>query len=514
MAPDQALDRKLRELGALYEVSTALASSMTLDERLHRVMALLADKLGMTRGTVALVSPYAEEVQIEVSIGLSTEEMGRGRYGFGEGITGRVVASGEPMVVPNIGKEPLFLNRTLSRGGVDKSNISFLCVPIRVGDEAVGALSVDRLFCEEVSFEEDVRLITIIAAMLGQAVQLQRHVEGERQRLVDEKERLQADLVRKYNIPNIIGNSKSMHQVFGMVAQVAKSNATVMIRGESGAGKELVAHAIHYGSPRAKKPFVKINCSAIPETLIESELFGHEKGAFTGAIARKPGKFEMADGGTILLDEIGDVNPATQVKLLRVLQEKEFERVGGWETRKVNVRVIAATNRNLEECMAEGAFREDLYYRLNVFPIYMPPLRERKTDILLLAEHFLDKYNAENGKEIRRITTPAIDMLVSYHWPGNVRELENCLERAVLLCNEPAIHSYHLPPTLQTGDESHSAIDLPLDEAVQHFETDLIVDALKACRGNIRKGAERLQSTPRILGYKIRKYAIDPRRYR
>jgi len=320
--------------------------------------------------------------------------------------------------------------------------------------------------------------------------------------------------VRKYNITNIIGNSKAMHEVFGMIAQVAKSNATVLIRGESGTGKELVAHAIHYGSPRTKRPFVKVNCSAIPETLIESELFGHEKGAFTGAIARKPGKFELADGGTILLDEIGEVNAATQVKLLRVLQEKEFERVGGWETLKANVRVIAATNRNLEESMAEGAFREDLYYRLNVFPVYLPALRERKTDVLLLAEHFLEGYARENGKEIRRITTPAIDMLMGYHWPGNVRELENCIERAVLLCEGPAIHSYHLPPTLQTADGSRSAVDLSLEESVRHFETDLIVDALKVTRGNVRKAAERLESTPRILGYKIRKYEIEPRRYR
>ncbi|GAB4265245.1 MAG: sigma-54-dependent Fis family transcriptional regulator [Deferrisomatales bacterium] len=514
MTTPQTLERKLRELTALYEVSQALSAGQSLDRRLHRALAILAENLGMTRGTVALVSPYAEEIQIEVSYGLSDDAVRRGRYKFGEGITGRVVATGEPMVVPSIGKEPLFLNRTMSRGDLSKADVSFICVPIRVGDEPVGTLSVDRLFREEISFEEDVRLLTIIASMMGQAVQIQRMVEDERQRLEAEKERLQADLVHKYNITNIIGNSKAMHQVFGMVAQVAKSNATVLIRGESGTGKELVAHAIHYGSPRGKKPFVKVNWSAIPETLIESELFGHEKGAFTGAIARKPGKFELAEGGTIFLDEIGDVNPATQVKLLRVLQEKEFERVGGWETVRVNVRVIAATNRNLEQLMAEERFREDLYYRLNVFPIYMPPLRERKTDILLLAEHFLEKYARENGKDIRRITTPAIDMLVGYHWPGNVRELENCIERAVLLCEEPAIHSYHLPPTLQTADESRSASDLPLAEAVRLFETDLIVDALKATRGNIRQAAQRLETTPRILGYKVRKYAIEPRRYR
>jgi Nif-specific regulatory protein len=509
----EALKRKQQELSVLYEVSSALASSLELDDWLHRLLLCLADQLGMTRGTIALTSPYAEEVQIEASFGLSPEAARKGRYKLGEGITGTVVSSGQPMIVPNIGKEPLFLNRTRSRD-LSRADIAFLCVPIRSGNEVLGALSVDRLFQEETSFEEDIRLLTVIATMIAQAVKLRRLVEDERQKLVAEKDRLQADLTTRYNIINIIGNSKAMHEVFRMVSQVAKSNATVLIRGESGTGKELVAHAIHYNSPRAKKPFVRINCSAIPEALIESELFGHEKGAFTGAFGRKPGKFELAEGGTIFLDEIGDVNPATQVKLLRVLQEKEFERVGGVETLKANVRVVAATNRPLEELTARGLFREDLYYRLNVFPVYMPPLRERRTDILLLAEHFLEKYARENGKEIGRITTPAIDMLVRYHWPGNVRELENCMERAVLLCDEPAIHSYHLPPTLQTADESRGGADLSLEEAVRNFETDLIVDALKACRGNMKKAADRLETTPRILGYKVGKYGIEARRYR
>ena len=513
MTTERALQRKLQEVETLYDVSAALASDQPLRERLYRILAILAQRLGMTRGTVSVVSPYADEVRVEVSYGLTPEEARRGRYRIGEGVTGRVVATGEPIVVPNVGREPLFLNRTMSRD-LTREDISFLCVPLRSGDEVLGAIGVDRVYREDMGFDEDVRLLTIIATMVAQAVKLHRLAEDERQRLEAEKERLQADLVRKYNITNIIGNSKAMHEVYANIARVAKSNATVLIRGESGTGKELVAHAIHYNSPRAKKPFVKVNCAAIPDNLIESELFGHEKGAFTGAVARKPGKFELAQGGTIFLDEIGDLSPQLQVKLLRVLQEKEFERVGGWETVKVNVRVIAATNRDLETLMAEGRFREDLYYRLNVFPIYLPPLRERKTDILLLAEHFLEKYARENGKDIRRITTPAIDMLMRYHWPGNVRELENCIERAVLLCEEPAIHSYHLPPTLQTADESRSAVDLPFAEAVRHFETDLIVDALKATRGNIRKAAERLQTTPRIVGYKIRKYGIDPRRYR
>ncbi len=513
MTTAKALERKLQELETLGEVSAALASDAPLRDRLYRTLAVLGRRLGMTRGTVAVVSPYAEEVRVEVSYGLTPEEESRGRYRIGEGITGRVVATGEPMAVPHVGREPLFLNRTLSRD-LTREEVAFVCVPLKVGDEVLGALSADRVTGDGVGLEDDVRLLTILGTMVAQAVKLHRLAEDERQKLVAEKERLEADLVRKYNITNIIGNSKAMHEVYAMIARVAKSNATVLIRGESGTGKELVAHAIHYNSPRAKKPFVKVNCAAIPENLIESELFGHEKGAFTGAVQRKPGKFELAEGGTIFLDEIGELSPTLQVKLLRVLQEKEFERVGGLETLRANVRVIAATNRDLEGLIESGRFREDLYYRLNVFPIFLPPLRERRTDILLLAEHFLGKFARENGKDIRRITTPAIDMLMRYHWPGNVRELENCMERAVLLCEEAAIHSYHLPPTLQTADESRSAVDLPFDEAVRHFETDLIVDALKATRGNIRKAAERLQTTPRIVGYKVRKYGIEPRKYK
>jgi Nif-specific regulatory protein len=287
-----------------------------------------------------------------------------------------------------------------------------------------------------------------------------------------------------------------------------------LIRGESGTGKELVAHAIHYNSPRSSKPFVKVNCAALPESLIESELFGHEKGSFTGAVARKRGRFELAEGGTLFLDEIGDLSPAMQVKLLRVLQEREFERVGGTETIRVNVRLIAATNVDLEMSVQDGRFRSDLYYRLNVFSIYLPPLRERKTDILLLADHFLEKYARQNSKRIKRISTPAIDMLMSYHWPGNVRELENVVERTTLVCEGNVIHGYHLPPTLQTAEGSGTVTKMSLDHAVGAFEKDLIQDALKTARGNRARAARMLDTTERILGYKVKKYEIDCRRFK
>src|SRR5436305_1682481 len=305
-----------------------------------------------------------------------------------------------------------------------------------------------------------------------------------------------------------------MRQAYEQIAQVCQTNTTVLIRGESGTGKELIAHAIRYSSPRSKKPFVKVTVAALPDTLVESELFGYEKGAFTGAQGRKSGRFELADGGTLFLDEVGELNLATQVKLLRVLQEREFERLGGTDTVKVNVRLIAATNQDMERLIAESKFREDLYYRINVFTIFVPPLRERKADLLLLADHFVEKFSREHGKIIKRISTPAIDMLMSYHWPGNVRELENTLERAVLVCDGHVIHAHHLPPTLQTAEASGTVTRVSLKDAVAAYEKDLIQDALKTTRGNRAKAARLLNTTERIINYQVRKDAIDYRPFK
>ena len=305
-----------------------------------------------------------------------------------------------------------------------------------------------------------------------------------------------------------------MREVYEMIHKVAKSNATVLLRGESGTGKELVANAIHYQSLRARKPFIKVNCAALPETLLESELFGYEKGAFTGATSLKPGRFERAQGGTLFLDEIGDLNPSIQTKLLRVIQEKEFDRLGGRQPIQADVRIIAATNQNLEKALEEKRFREDLYYRLNVFPIYLPPLRDRRTDILLLADYFLEKFNKEHQKNIRRISTPAIDMLMQYHWPGNVRELQNCLERAILICEGEAIKAHHLPPTLQTAESSDTQSKLSFEQAVEAVEKELIIEALKKSNGNRTRAAEELGITQRIINYKIDRYGIEPRRFK
>ncbi|MEE8415004.1 MAG: sigma 54-interacting transcriptional regulator, partial [Desulfobacterales bacterium] len=336
----------------------------------------------------------------------------------------------------------------------------------------------------------------------------------EKEKLREENKRLKTELENKYRINNIIGNSNKMREVYQMISQVSKSNATVLVRGESGTGKELVANSLHYNSLRSKGPFVKVNCAALPVNLIESELFGHEKGAFTGAVKQKLGKFELAHKGTIFLDEIGSVGLDIQMSLLRVLQEKELERLGGDKTIRVDVRIVAATNRNLERSVKKETFRDDLYYRLNVFPIYLPPLRERKTDILLLADHFLEKYAIENSKDIRRFSTPAIDMLMDYHWPGNVRELENCVERAVLLCQEGVIHSYHLPPTLQTGLESDTLPTMSIEEAVENVEKEMLIDALKNAKGNITVATKLLKTTVRKFSYKAKKYGIGYRHYR
>jgi Nif-specific regulatory protein len=509
---ETAAKRELRELTLLFEISQVLDRSLDLREVVAPVLEAMAKHMEMIRGTLTLVDRSTGEIVIEAAHGLSDSQKERGRYRPGEGVTGKVVQTGEPAVVPRVSEEPLFLNKTGARA-VRKKDIAFVCVPIKLGNEVLGALSADRLLPGEVSFQEDVRLLSIIASMIAQAVRLRQAAQEERRRLLDDNKRLQDELKERFRPSNIIGNSKAMHEVYDQIAQVCKSQATVLLRGESGTGKELVAHAVHYNSLRAEKPFIKVNLAALPETLVESELFGHEKGAFTGALATRQGRFELAHGGTIFLDEIGDLSPATQVKLLRVLQEREFERVGGNAPIKIDVRVITATNRDLEQMIQQGKFRQDLYYRLNVFTIRLPALRERKADILLLSDHFAAKYAKLNGRSVRRISTPAIDMLMSYHWPGNVRELENCIERAVLVSEDEVIHGYHLPPTLQTAEASGTVPRGPLQASLDNVERELLVEALKTARGNMARAAQALGISERVIGLRVRKHGIQPKRF-
>lgn len=385
---------------------------------------------------------------------------------------------------------------------------NYIKTPINLNNQNIGYLCTEKTELDLVPF------FSAVAVMIAQAVKAQYSITDEKEKLIEETSHLLKELREKYDFDNLIGNSNQMREVFGQIAQVARSTATVLLRGESGTGKEIIANAIHYNSLRAKKPFVKINCAALPETLIEAELFGYEKGAFTGANQRKKGRFELAEGGTLFLDEIGDLPLQTQIKLLRALQEREFERIGGTETIKVNIRLITATNKDLEKAIEDGTFREDLFYRINVFTIFLPPLRDRKADILLLAEHFLEKYERAHGKHIKRISTQAIDMLTAYHYPGNVRELENAIERAVVVCDGSVIHGHHLPPTLQTAEVSDTVTRGSLETAVSAFERDMISDALKTTNGNRSKAADLLDTTERIINYKIKKYGINARRFK
>ena len=504
------------QLNALLEIGQTLAETRDLKTALARALETLGNQPDVTRGVVMLRERETGELRVAASFGVEEDEARRVTYRLGEGITGRVAQTGKPVVVPQVSREPMFLDRLGARRAArqEREESSFVCVPVLLSRQPLGVLGVNFRYRPERDFERTTKFLAVVASMVAQAVKVEHLVESDKQRLLDENIHLKQELRERYDFSHIIGNSGALRQVYEQITQVARTNTTVLLRGESGTGKELIAHAIHYNSLRASKPFVKVSCAALPETLIESELFGYERGAFTGAQARKKGRFELADGGTLFLDEIGDLNAQTQIKLLRALQEREFERLGGTETIKVNVRLIAATNKDLERAIAAGEFREDLYYRLNVFTIFTPPLRERKSDVLLLADHFLEKYSREHGKSIRRISTPAIDMLTSYHWPGNVRELENAIERAVIVCESNVVHGHHLPPSLQTAEGSGTVTQLSLAAAVGTYERDIILDALKSTRGNRKKAAKLLDTTERILGYKVKRYGIDAERFR
>jgi len=513
-AEKKRVDGGPQELSLLFEINQILDSSLDLRTVVEPVLEAIIRSLGMKIATLTLLNRQTGEISIEAAHGLSASQKRKGRYKLGEGVTGKVIQTGKAAIVPRISEEPGFLDKTGARRNAESGELSFLCVPIKMGREVIGALSADLPLTPPAALQEDARLLSVIASLIAQAVRLRQSAQEERERLLEENLRLQDELKDRFRPSNIIGNSKAMQEVYQLIAQVSRSETTVLLRGESGTGKELVAHAIHYASARASKPIIKVNCAALPEGVIESELFGHEKGAFTGAVAARKGRFELAQGGTLFLDEIGDLSPAMQIKLLRVLQEREFERVGGTATIKADVRLIAATNRNLEQLIETERFRQDLYYRLNVFPIHIPPLRERRTDILLLSDYFAERYSEQNHKNVRRISTPAIDMLMAYHWPGNVRELENCIERAVLLSDDDVIHGHHLPPTLQTAEESGTVPSGTLDATLERVEKELLVEALKSSRGNMAAAAASLGITERIMGLRVRKYRIAARRFR
>lgn len=482
---------------------------MDIKETAQKAFAILHKLLGLNRSTLVLKDFETGEYSIWAAYGLTKNEIERGRYRVGEGVTGKVLETGQPMIVPDIGKDPLFLNRTKARD-MKRFAVSFLCVPVQVKGETLGVLSADRIFGDDAdTFEEDIRFLTVLASLIGQAAKLARSVEENRRELVKENIQLHEELKGKYRLANVVGGSRKMQEVYETVERVAPSRSTVMIRGESGTGKELIARALHYNSPRAARPFIRVSCAALPETLLESELFGHERGAFTGATDLRKGRFELADGGTLFLDEIGELSMSTQVKLLRVCQERKFERLGGTKTLSVDIRLVTATNRDLERAIKEGQFREDLYYRLNVIPIYLPPLRERETDTLLLIEHFLQTSNRDNDKSVM-FSKQALELMMRYPWPGNVRELENCVERLVVLAQKSQVEADDLPLSILSGLEpaQHSQEVSALPEAVRGMEKENILRTLKEHDGVQKHAARALGLTQRQLGYKIKKYGI------
>jgi Nif-specific regulatory protein len=503
-------------LSVLYQIARILASGGELKETIEKILAILENSAGMRRGTIAILVPDNSQLAVDVAWGLTESEKRKGKYRLGEGITGKVVETGRPIAIPKIKDEPTFLDRTGSRKNLKLSDLSFLCVPIKAGATIVGALSVDRVAVENtISLDGELRFLEAVADLIAQAVQVRRAQYERISELEKENLELRKTLEEQGKPDEMIGNSRSMKEAYRLIAQVASSSTTVLIRGQTGTGKELVARAIHQKSKVSEGPFIAVNCAALPESLLESELFGHEKGSFTGAMAKHIGRFEAAQNGTLFLDEIGEMSQAAQGRLLRAIQEKEIQRVGGTESVTVNVRLICATNRNLETDVAEARFREDLYYRINVFTIALPPLHERGADVLLLADYFVKKYSSKHGKNIQRISTPAIDMLSAYHWPGNVRELENVIERAVLVATSEVIDGHDLPPTLQIKDLSLRGVRMDTFESlVAAYEKELIVDALKDTKGNQTEAAELLGTTKRIIQYKIGKYDIEYSRFK
>lgn len=505
---------EVTELPLLFDISSLLNRSKDIKDVMYPIVEMISKFIHAKQSMITILNRDLSKIFIEDAFGLSPEAKAKGIYKVGEGIIGEVVKTGSPIVIPDISKDRNFLNKTGFELTANEVT-SFVCVPIKSDSEVLGTLSIHRLQNDNFSILQDQKTLSIIGTLIAQAVKVRQDKLEEVEKLKKENDKLSSELKELYYKPsNIIGNAGKMREVYKLIRTVAPTNATVFIRGESGVGKELIAEAIHNASTRTSMPFIKVNCSALPENLIESELFGHEKGSFTGADGLRKGRFEMADKGTIFLDEIGDLPMATQVKLLRVIQQREFDRVGGTKTIKTDVRIIAATNRNLEDLIKTNQFREDLYYRINVFPIYIPPLRERKNDIPILVDFFIAKCNSLNATNIKRISSSAIDLLMLYYWPGNIRELENCVERASILSTDGVIRSNNLPPTLQTAESSHTERRGTLTKVLEDVEKQMIIDTLVTTKGNLAQAADIIGFTERILGLRIRKYMIDPKRYK
>ncbi len=496
------------DLLVIYKVSQAIVRHKNVNALMNEVLDILDRYMDAQRATLTLFHKEENALIIEASIGLSATEKARGRYELGEGVTGDVGLKKQPVVIPDVSKESRFLDRTKAR---KNSNHAFICVPVLKENELIGTISIDLRNDgkEKLNLQQCSQLLMVISNLLADAVELIRQQIEEKASLQAENSRLIKELGNKFKPNNLIGNSSNMQKVYELIAMACDNPAPVLIRGESGTGKEMVAKAIHYGGIRQTTPFVVVEASTIPESLIEGALFGKKK-----KDELKLGYFDQAHGGTLYIDEIAAIPLNLQSQIVRFLHDRTIHRQGCDEKVEVNVRLIVGTSHNLEELLEDDEFSEELYYKLNVMPIFIPPLRDRKSDIILLADHFLGEFNTSYNKSVSRISTPAINMLMSYHYPGNVRELKNCIERAVLSSNDDVIHGYNLPPSLQT--QSNSADNSPditqvndLVIAVNTYERELIVEALKRHRGNAAAAARALNTTPRVLNYKFNKLNIN-----
>jgi Nif-specific regulatory protein len=496
------------ELESLYQVSQILSKSLDFRETLAEVLKALSDTVKMKHGMISLLDEESGD-QLVTALHESPSPFKHVRYKPGEGVVGTILENGESLVIQRIHDEDRFLDRL----GVYDHDLPFIGVPIPIGKHTAGVLAAQPQG-EMSALNRYERFLQMVANLIGQSVRLAKNVEDEQKALKSERDSLRREIRGEHGFSNMVGHTRSMRTIFEQVRQVSKWNTTVLVRGESGTGKELIANAIHYNSPRANGPFIKLNCAALPDTLLESELFGHEKGAFTGAVSQRKGRFEQAHGGTIFLDEIGEITPAFQAKLLRVLQEGEFERVGGIKTQKIDVRVVAATNKDLESEVQQGNFREDLYYRLNVMPINMPPLRDRAEDIPDLARFLIGKIGKSQGRELH-IEDNALGLLMRYNWPGNVRELENCLERAAVMSGDGKIDKHTVNLTgLQTSSQpapsTNGANRVDLDDP-DLDERERIIYALEQAGWVQAKAARLLGMTPRQIGYRIQTLNIKVR---
>ncbi|MCG8609713.1 MAG: nif-specific transcriptional activator NifA, partial [Pseudomonadales bacterium] len=504
-----------QELAALFKISKILSNSLNLDQTLVQVLKVLDEDIDLTRGLVTISDEEQSAVKVCVVHGSDEwlkNELKTVRYRSGEGVIGRILASGNEIVLGKIASEPNFLHKL----DIYEYDLPFIGVPIVASDgSTIGVLAAQPASPSMERLPELSRFMRMIANLIVQHIQLANKVQTSQNSLREERDELRREVRRKYGFDQmVIGQTEAMRRVHDQVKRVGKWDSTVLILGESGTGKELIASSIHYNSPRCNKPFIKLNCAALPENLLESELFGHEKGAFTGAVKMRQGKFEQADNGTLFLDEIGEISQLFQAKLLRVLQENELERVGGNETIKVNVRIVAATNRDLQAEVEDGRFREDLYYRLNVMPIQIPPLRERLLDIPELAQFLVDKIGKQQKRQLK-ITDGAIRTLMNHNWPGNVRELENCLERAAIMTESGVIdldvvsisaidNKISVPPS-RTSMPDIDLNDQNLDER------ERVTAALEQAGWVQARAARLLGMTPRQIAYRIQTLNINMR---